>query len=282
MRLKTLSASVLLVASGLACADKAPARITCDMPKAITNTSFFTLPASVVNKTGQAIEGASVAWSGGPADVLEVSADGRLRCAKTGDATLTLSSGAVSQRLDVKCRVPVEIAAPAELQVVMGALPASLHAKALGDGGTALEDVEVQVTSSDPSIATVDGDRVKGVAVGKTRVQATAGGITTVTQVDVVERIVAETVTLKDGGSKAFTLQPGNYLVTVDLKTDERVKQGVTIGWAGTACESQPEKTSQRVTCRVAETATLTVTNPKLMGLGAPVSGTVSVYRIPG
>lgn len=283
MRTAPLNALVLLVALGLAgCADKKPARISCDAPQVVTNTSYFTPHAGALNAKGEAIEGAALAWSGGPADVLEVSADGRLRCVKTGDAILTIAAGAVSQRVELKCRIPVEIGMPPDVQVVLGGAPVALHARALGEGSKPLDEVVVQVTSSDPSIVTVDGDMVKGIAVGKARLQATAGGITTLAPVEVVERIVSEPLALKDGASKTFPMQPGYYLVTVELKADERLKQGVTVTWTGTACENQPEKTSHRFNCRVSEPATMTVTNPKLMGVGAPVAGTVNVYRVPG
>jgi hypothetical protein len=281
MRIITLTALVLALVLGVAaCADKTPAKINIDEPQVVTNPNAFTLHAAAVNAKGVAIEGAALSWSGGPADILEVAAGGNLRCAKTGDATLTISAGAVNQRVDVKCRIPVEIGMPPDVQVVLGASPATVHARAIGEGGKPLDEVAVQLTSSDPSIVEVDGDRVKGIAVGKTHLQATAGGITTVTPVEVVEKIVSEPLTLKDGASKTFMLQPGTYLVTIELKVDERLKQGVTVAWTGTACEYQPEKSSHRFNCNVLEPAIMTVTNPKLMGVGATVTGTVNVFRV--
>ena len=282
MRTRTFLPLVVPLLLGLAgCADKKPAKINIDASQPITNTSYFTLPAAAVNAKGEAIAGVTLAWTGGPADVLEVSDAGNLRCAKTGDATLTVSAGAVNQRVDVKCRIPVEIGMPPDVQVVLGAAPVALHARALGEGSTPLEEVAVQVTSSDPSIVTVDGDMVKGVAVGKTHLKSTAGGVTTVTPVEVVEKIVSESLTLRDGASKSFALQPAYYLVTIELKADERLKQGVTVNWSGTACENQPEKSSHRFNCRVLEPATMTVTNPELLGVGATVTWSVNVYRVP-
>ncbi len=283
MRQAIVPAVPLLLALTLACADRKPATIKFDAPPAaVTNTSYFSLHATVVNKKGEPIEGQAVAYSGSPADVLEVAPNGNLRCAKTGDATLALSAGGLAERVPLKCRVPTEISIPPEVQVVLGAAPVVVHSQALGEGGKPLDGVAVELTSSDPGIATVDGDKVKGVAVGKARLQASAGGLTAVTPLEVVEKIISEALTLKDGASRSFTLQPGNYLVTIDLKVDERLKQGVTVAWAGTACDNQPEATAHRFKCRVAETATMTVTNPKLMGVGVTVAGTVSVFRVPG
>src|SRR2546427_7412781 len=165
MRPSSSIALSLLPVLAIGCADTPPANFKYDPPPAaVTTTNYFSLHVSVVNKKGEAIASQSPAYSGGPADVLEVSASGNLRCAKTGDATLTLSAGGLSEPVPLKCRVPTEITVPTELHVVIGAPPTPLNPRALGEGGKPLDGVTVEVTSSDPSIATVDGDKVKGVA----------------------------------------------------------------------------------------------------------------------
>jgi hypothetical protein len=283
--MRRLSAIVLPLLSAfvLACADKTPAKFKYDAPPPyVASTSTFSLNASVLNKKDETIGGLAPAYSAAPADVLEVSSDGNLRCARTGDATLTLSAGGLSQPVALKCRIPTEINVPPELQLVIGAAPSVLHPRVLGEGGTSMDDVKVDLASSDPSIFTVEGDAAKGVAVGKARLQASLGGLTSVTPVEVVEKVVSEPLTLRDGASRSFPLQPATYLVTIELKTDARLKQGVAVSWTGTACDNQPEASTHRFNCRVEEPATMTVTNPKLMGVGATVTGTVNVFRVPG
>ncbi len=273
----------VLPALTLACADRTPAKFKFDPPPPyVANTNVFSLHASVVNKKGETIKGLAPAYAGGPADILEVSPDGNLRCVLTGDATLTFSAGGISEPVALKCRIPTEIAVPPDLQLVIGSAPSVLHPKVLGEGGKPLDDVTVELASSDPSVFTVEGDKAMGVAVGKARLQASLGGVTSVTPVEVVEKVVSEPLTLRDGASRSFTLQPAYYLVTIDLKTDPRLKQGVTVAWSGTACDNQPEAPAHRFNCRVSEPATMTVANPKLMGVGATVTGTVNVFRVPG
>jgi hypothetical protein len=273
-------ALTIVLALSLACADKTPASFKYDPPAAVTNPNSFTFQVSVLNKKGETIKGLSPAYSGGPAEVLEVSADGNLRCVKSGDATLTLASGSLSEPVALKCRIPTEITVPQEMQVVIGN-PIALNPRVLGEGAAPLDSVTVDVTSSDPSIVTVEGDKVSGVAVGKARLQSSVGAITSVTAVEVLEKVVSETLTLRDGANRTFTLQPAYYLVVIETKVDPRLKQGVTVGWSGSACDNQPENTSQHFNCRVEETATMTVTNPQL-GIGATVTGTLNVYRAPG
>ncbi len=170
---------------------------------------------------------------------------------------------------------------PGELQLVLGGAPVALHARALGEGGRALSDVPVRITSSNPSVVTVDGDAAKPVSVGRARLQASVDAITAVTPVEVVEKVVSEPLVLPDGAARAWTLRQGDYLVTVDMKSDVKVSQGVTVSWAGAGCENQPERPSHRFRCNVVDSATMTVTNPKQIGLGARMTGTVSVFRIP-
>ena len=76
-------------------------------------------------------------------------------------------------------------------------------------------------------------------------------------------------------------MQPAYYLVVIETRVDPRLKQGVTVGWSGAGCPNQLENTSHRFNCRVDETATMIVTNPKLIGVGATVTGTVNVFRAP-
>jgi hypothetical protein len=265
-----------------ACADKTPVKIDHDpLPPAVTNTSYFSLHAKGVNKKGSPIEGLAMTYSGSPADVLEATADGHLRCAKTGDATLTLAVAGFSQPVPLNCRIPTEISVPSELRLVLKDPATVFPARVLGEGSQPLADVKAQLTSSDSTIFSVEEDKLKPVAVGKGNLKSSLGGISSMTQVEVVDRVVSEALTLRDGANRSFTLQPANYEVNVELKVDERLKQGVTVSWNGAGCDNQLEAASHHFKCRVADPATLTVTNPKLMGVGATVQGTVQVFRIP-
>ncbi|MBI1950232.1 MAG: hypothetical protein HYS34_02580, partial [Acidobacteria bacterium] len=300
--LRGFSLTLPLVALlSLACADKTPARITFTAPPpVIVSGKTLVIKAALVNRKDEPIAGKAVAFSAAPADVLEVSATGTLRCLKTGDATLTLApaggagtaaagtasggasagSGAV-ETLAVKCRLPTAIVLPQDLRLVLGSKPVPLHPRVLGDGGIEMQDVPLEITSSDPSVVAIEEDAAKPVAVGRARLRAAAEEIAGVAPVEVVERIVSEPLALADGARRAFRLEPGEYEVTVDMKSADRITQGVTVAWEGAACDPQPEKPSHRFRCRVNEPATMTVANPAQIGLGARMTGTVAIYRVP-
>ncbi len=272
----------LLCALALGCADKTP--VTIDhhtLPGMVLNGSYFHFDASALNKKGEAIPGLKVTATAVPAEVLEVATNGSLRCAGSGDVTLTLAAGPLTEQVPIKCRIPTEITAPKEMQLILGRPAVALAARALGEGGRPMADVPVEVSSSDAAIVAAEGGKARPVAVGRARLTASSGGVSTVVPVEVVDSVISEPLTLRDGAARTFTLQPANYLVMIDLKSDARLKQGVTVSWSGAACDNQPESVTHRFQCRVAEAATMTVKNPVLMGVGATVTGTLNVHRIP-
>src|SRR2546428_14062535 len=133
MRTSSSIALSLLPVLALGCADKTPAKFKYDPPPAaVTNTNYFSLHVSVVNKKGEAIASQSPTYSGGPADVLEVSANGNLRCAKTGEGTLTLSAGGLYEPVPPQCRVPTADTGPAGQHRGSRAAPPTSESRALG------------------------------------------------------------------------------------------------------------------------------------------------------
>lgn len=292
-----LDLTLLLVALfPLGCADKTPVKISFTAPPpVIVSGNTVELRAALVNKKDEPIAGKAVMYSTAPADILEVSSSGSLRCLKTGDAALTMApsdtagaaaggaapGGGVVQTLAVKCRLPTAIELPQDLRVVLGAKAEPIHARVLGDGGVEMQDVPLEMTSSDPSILAIEGNAAKPVAVGRVKLRAAADQIAGVAPVEVVESIVSEPLALADGARRAFKLEPGEYEVTVDMKSAARITQGVTVAWEGAACDPQPEKPMHHFRCRVNEPATMTVANPAQIGLGARMSGTVAIFRVP-
>ena len=296
--LRGISLTLPLVALlPLACADKTPAKISFTAPPpVIVSGNTVELRAALVNKKDEPISGKAVTYSAAPADVLEVSGTGTLRCLKTGDAALTMApaggagaaavggataAGSVVQTLAIKCRLPTGIEVPQDLRIVLGSKPSPIPTRVLGDGGVEMPEVPLEITSSDPSILAIEGGLAKPVAVGRVKVRAAADQIVGVAPVDVIEKMVSEPLELADGARRAFKLEPGEYEVTLDMKSAARITQGVTVAWEGAGCDPQPEKPAHHFRCRVNEPATMTVANPAQIGLGARMTGTVAIYRVP-
>lgn len=274
-------AGALLVLAG--CADTKPATIDLAAPpEQIVNRSAFPLHASIQNAKGETLGGQTLSYSATPPEVLEVSSDGSLRCLVTGDATVVVSGGGLSRTLALKCRIPSMIDMPAEVRLDLRKGPVAVQARALGEGGVPLNDVTVPVTSSDPAIVAVEGSRLKPVAVGRATLRAALDPIIGVTRVEVIDTVVFERLTIADGGARSFNLTPGTYHVVIDFKASLRVRQGVAVSWSDAPCPAQLEQTTHDLTCHTEVPTTLTITNPAQIGLGVPVTGSVTVERMPG
>jgi len=266
----------------LACSDSAPARIDyAAPPDTIVNSTFMQLGATVVNAKGKPVGGESVKYAVVPEGILEVSASGEMRCMKAGDTTLVLTGAGLTVDVPLKCRIPTEIQVPESLSLVLRSKPAPLQPKVLGEGGRLMKDVPVEITSSDPAVVAVEGGKLKPVAVGRARVKAAVGTIASVVPVEVVDRVVSEPLLLRDGAQRSWPLTDGDYRVEIDVRPDVRVNQGVVAMWDRAACPNQPEQQSHRFHCMVNDKATLTVLNPKVLGLAATMSGSINIYRVP-
>src|SRR5437867_12972859 len=89
---------LVLVNLSLSCADTAPASISFTAPPpVIASGKTVRLDAALANKKGEPIAGTSVTYTAAPADVLEIVAGEGIRCLKSGDATVTLAGGGLSQ-----------------------------------------------------------------------------------------------------------------------------------------------------------------------------------------
>lgn len=270
---------VLLLAG---CSDSVPARIDFTAPPdTIVDSTYMRLGASVVNAKGKPVGGESVKYAAVPEGILELSANGEMRCMKAGDATLVLTGGGLTVDVPLKCRIPTEIQVPTELELVLGSKPAALQPKVLGEGGKLMKDVPVEITSSDPAVVAVERGKLKPVAVGRARLKAAVGTIASVVPVQVVERVVSESLLLRDGAQRSWPLKDGDYRINIDVRPDVRVNQGVVVMWDRAACPNQPEQQSHKFRCTVNDKATITVLNPKVLGLAANMSGTISIFRVP-
>jgi hypothetical protein len=265
----------------LGCADRTPASIGFkDLPPLVLSTSPFSLEGSVLNKDGKPLAGHPLSFSISTSDVAELSESGSFRCLQSGDAMITVTAAGLSTTLPMKCRIATQIAVPESLMLILGDPPVKVNARALGQGERPLPDVPVELTSSDASIMTASDGSATPVALGKATLKASVGPIASAIPVEVVERIVSERLMLKDGAKQVWTLEPGEYRVEIDVESAFRVPHGVIVSWNGATCDDQPEKRSHRLLCDVPQTATLTVTNPTQMGLGATLWGPIKVYRV--
>ena len=277
---RTVFAAACLAAV-LGCEGK-PARIDyTGLPDPVIDRAMHRLDVVVVNGKGKPLKGRSVAFAVDPAAVAEVTTDGSVRCAASGDATLTLTGGGLTSSVPVHCRVPTMIRMPGAMRLVAGGPAVPLKAEVVGEGGAPLSDLTAPIVSSDPAIVEFASGAVRPVAFGRATLRAVLGDVVAVTPVEVVTRVAGGPITLKDGAVHRVPLDPGSYELIAEVRGTVRVAQGVTVAWEGAACPPRPEAENHRETCTLRTSGALVVANPAQMGVGVPVSGTLTLDRIP-
>ena len=273
---------IALIGLGIACADRTPAGIEVNGPAMIIKKTRIPVGAVVVNGSGKGLNDVGLSYTATPTEILKVEKDGSMLCRTTGDATIEISGGGLNTQHHVKCRIPTRILMPERDHLLLGEGPVLMAPRVMGEGGRPLADMPVMLTSSDPSILKTEGGKAIPVAIGKAVLKASVGSVVAVAPIEVIEKVAGGSLRLDDGKSRSWTLQEGTFRVEIDVKPSHAVDHGVTASWEGSSCETQPEQQSHRFSCRVHATATLTVTNPSGYGLGVPVTGNMTVYRVAG
>ena len=146
------------------------------------------LSAEVRDQNGQVIAGATVTWASSSPEVAAVDAAGLVTAASNGAATITASAGTASgsAAVTVAQEASALVVSPAADKVPVGDT-VRLEAEVRDANDHALAgDASVTWSSSDPSVATVDGSGlVSGVALGTATITAVSASLQGTAQVTV-------------------------------------------------------------------------------------------------
>ena len=138
------------------------------------------LSANVSDQNGQAMAGATVAWSSSDASVATVDGAGLVTAAGNGAATVTATSGSASGNANVTVEQAVSAVSvsPAADTLVAVGDTVRLAAEAVDANGHQIADASFEWSSSDESVATVDdAGLVRGRSEGATTITATTGDV---------------------------------------------------------------------------------------------------------
>lgn len=280
--LPTVGLLLCVALSLTSCSDRKPAKVTSTAPPVpVVDTKPFQLHGAVVNKANAVLPDQKVSYSSNPSDVVSVSENGECGCLKSGDATILVSGGGLSSLVGVKCRLVSAIDAPRDVRFVVGEPAGGFHATALGENNAPLSDVPISLTSSDEGVLRVENQRPVPIAVGTAALRSTAGGITSSTEVTVVQSIVSAPLLLNDGTRQSWTLPRGTYEVDVKVAAALNDRDGTTISWLGSDCPNQRERQLHHIRGHVSDTSALTIENPAVLGLGSAVNGYIKIVRVP-
>ena len=157
------------------------------------------LAAQVLDQDGQTMAGTTVTWASSKASVATVDASGQVTAVGNGETTIAATAGSAAGTAVVTVAQEVSaITVSPTADTLMVADTVRLTAAALDANGHAVEAAEFDWSSSDASVARVDGSGlVTGVAEGQATVTAAAGDATATAEI---------TVTAGGGGSGLMRL----------------------------------------------------------------------------
>lgn len=271
---------VVMVFGTLGCKDSQPTQIQGGQLPPMLGAAPVPISARLANKAGEPVEG-PLSFNVVPADIATVSA-GTLTCAKTGDATVVIAGGGLSVSKPLKCRVVHELELPSEMELILGNAPSPLPLKVLDEAGRPLSEASgVTIAAANPSVVRTSGFRLEPLMVGATKITATAGAVSTSTEIRVIKKAKVDSLNLGDGASVTYTLNQGKYVVEVTVRASDGSGYGVVVRWVGANCAASAEAQKHRVTCEVENTASLVVENPTTFGMGPSEQGNLVVYQTP-
>jgi hypothetical protein len=149
---------------------------------------------------------------------------GNLRCASSGDGTVTANVSGVSHSAPLKCRLVDHLEAPTDLgRIELTKGPVELAVGAYDKAGKHLEDVPLKITTKNSKLARSDGDRLVPLAVGEAKVEVRAGDAAREFDVQIVKRMMPEPIPIDKDRKLHFTLDAGRYELTVELQSEHKL-----------------------------------------------------------
>jgi len=245
------------------------------------------LPMRVLDADGRVLpdSGVRYAWTAGAP--VSVSPGGVVTCSEPGDAAVRASLGTLATRIRVLCRPVAAILAPNRLELIVGAPARDVPFEAFGPDGRPVTLLVGRIEVGDSTIATLEGQRIRGRADGSTWVQTLIGNRTGFTSVDVYQPVltpegvgpdqrVAVPVRLARGERRAWRLPAGEYYLTVLPEHDGVAKPRLAV--AGASCRHLFGDAG-RLLCFARTEMSVIVRHLPQMNPAPELSGTLLVWR---
>ena len=177
------------------------------------------LSAEVLDQAGRPMPGAAVAWSSADPAVVSVDSTGLVRAEGSGATTVTSTAGSASGSASVSVMQSVSsvTVTPAEASIGPGDT-LRLAAQALDANGHVVAGAEFSWSSSDESVATVDGSGlVRGIAEGATTITATTGDADGTSEITIANPDRAALVALYEATDGPNWVNSDNWLTDAPL-----------------------------------------------------------------
>lgn len=192
----------------------------------VNNVRPVRLPIRVLDARGHLLPSSGVRYRWASGVRVPVSDSGVVTCARSGDAMVRVSLGALGTNLLVRCRPVEKVYLQGDIELVAGDSAELIPLEAVDSAGRRVELIAGSARILDTSVAKLDGLRVRPRSPGSTMVKVLVGDRGGWTQVDVYERVstperirpdenLAVPVRLASGDTRRWTLPAGAYVVSM-------------------------------------------------------------------
>jgi trimeric autotransporter adhesin len=196
------------------------------------------LTATPLDARGNPLTGRQIVWASEDEDVATVTVAGQVTAARVGQATIRATSEGKRGTATINA-LPVPVATvvvdPASVALIVGD-QIDLTAEPRDAAGNPLTDRDIDWTSGDGNVASVDGNgRVTAVAVGNVTISATSGGQSGTSAVSVSAPVAASATAVAGDGQTgpAGEALPVALVVRV-LDTRGRGISNIPVAWTVT------------------------------------------------
>jgi hypothetical protein len=133
------------------------------------------LPVRVLDASGHSLPATAVRYAWESGSTMPVSPDGVVQCTDRRDAMVRASLGSLVTRFRLSCQPVQAIDMKTWYNFVVGDAPQAMRVSGIGFDGEPVSRLSANITIENPKIATLDENRLRPLAVGRTFITVSVG-----------------------------------------------------------------------------------------------------------
>ena len=286
-----LRALALVLFAVAGCSTGRPARLIAGFSDTVVvnTTRVAEIPVDVLDSVGHVLRSKRPRFRWLSGDSLRVSTDGRVTCARPGDATVRASLGTLSTTFVLYCR-PIRgfEFGMNNYSLIVGGPSKALHLVGQGVDGRPVTLLAARLSVRDSAIASLDHGSVSPRSPGQTVVQVESGDSQTRLNIEVIQLVEAPSglrpyhafvvpIRLAGGQSKNWHVPPGRY--ELRFIPDSNGHGQALLAATESNCARYADGAAH-LSCVARDNATVIVDNQQSTGRGGWLSGRLLVRRL--
>jgi hypothetical protein len=242
-----VSLTLLSLIATVACADRAPARLTGAFGDTLVvhSPDPTRLTPRAEDASGRGARVRDAYWQLVGEAPFTLSADGTVHCTRAGDGRVDVSRGAARARLVVRCRPIIGVRPLGIASLTVGGPPAAFALQAVGLQREPVTEIAASATVLDTSVAVLRDGLVYPKGRGVTRLEVALPHCVSSARIEVLERVAApdaleasqqfeDTLTLVPEEIRSWTLRPNLYVF--ELEADSAAQASLAFDAPGFNC----------------------------------------------